>query len=125
MFLIVGLLIKFCTSKQNKTNQLRQCLINEQCLIRVEIILGGRTMASSSSEEPRLSRVKVGKNCDYVDTFRGSGIGGGAGGGIQRRRPSHDYHKLPKLENGPSMSTEERHALYTDCKGTTVTYLII
>lgn len=77
----------------------------------------------ASSEDPRLSLVKVRENCAYGDDFRGSGIGGGAGRVVQHRRPSHGYHKLPKLENGPSMSTEERHALYTDSKGTVVLYI--
>lgn len=77
----------------------------------------------ASSEEPRLLHVKVGENRDYVDDYRGSGIGGGAGRTIRRRRPSHDFCKLPKLRNVPSMSTEERHALYTDSKGIVVVYI--
>ncbi|KOB73393.1 Round spermatid basic protein 1-like protein [Operophtera brumata] len=51
----------------------------------------------ASSEEPRLLHVKVGENRDYIDEYRGSGIGGGTGRAIQRRRPSHDFSKLPKL----------------------------
>lgn len=77
----------------------------------------------ASSEEPGLSRRKIGENREYADDFRGSGIGGGAGGGIQHHRPSHDFNKVLKLGNGPSMSTEERHALYKDSKGIVVIYI--
>lgn len=71
----------------------------------------------ASSEQARLSHVKVGENCDYVGKLCGSKSKEDAGDGVKRRRVSHDHRKLSKLGHGPSVSTETRVALSTETKG--------
>lgn len=71
----------------------------------------------ASSQEHRLSHVKVGETLDCVDDYRGSSSEKDAGQAVKRRRISHDYRKLSKLGYGPSVSTEPRHAMSPDSKG--------
>lgn len=77
----------------------------------------------ASSRESKLSHVRVGENRNYIDDYRGSGIGGGTGRIVHHRRPSHDFSKLPKMGNGPSVSSEEIHAPFTDSKGIALLYI--
>lgn len=71
----------------------------------------------ASSEEPRLSHVKVGETLDYVGDYSGSSSRKEAGNAVKRRRVSHDYRKLSKLGYGPSVSAESEHAMSPDSKG--------
>ncbi|KAG6446633.1 hypothetical protein O3G_MSEX004538 [Manduca sexta] len=62
----------------------------------------------ASSNEARVSHVKVSGNRDFGNDCYESNGEGDAGEGTKRRRVAHDYRKLSKLGYDPSVSNESR-----------------
>ncbi|XP_075986904.1 uncharacterized protein LOC142983776 [Anticarsia gemmatalis] len=71
----------------------------------------------ASSNEARVTHVKVSENRDFADDYCGSSSSEDAGESAKRRRVVHDCKKLSKQGHGTSMSTDPKHTPSLESKG--------
>lgn len=71
----------------------------------------------ASSNEARVTHVKVSENRDFVDDYCGSSSLEDAGEGAKRRRTVYDCKKLSQQGCGTSVSTDPKHTSALESKG--------
>ncbi|CAH0697610.1 unnamed protein product [Spodoptera exigua] len=71
----------------------------------------------ASSNEARVTNVKVSENRDFMDNYCGSKSLGDAGEGAKRRRTTYDCKNVSQQGCGTSVSTDLKHTPSTESKG--------
>ncbi|KAJ8707489.1 hypothetical protein PYW08_010741 [Mythimna loreyi] len=71
----------------------------------------------ASSNEARVTHVKVSENRDFMDDYCGSTSLEDAGEGAKRRRTAYDCNKLTQQGCGTSVSTDPKHTPVSESKG--------
>lgn len=81
----------------------------------------------ASSNEARVTHVKVSENRDFVDDYCGSSSLEDAGEGAKRRRTGYDGKNPSQQGCGTSVSTDPKHTAAIESKGINsfYTYLLI
>lgn len=71
----------------------------------------------ASSNEARVTNVKVSENRDFMDDYCGSNSLGDAGEGAKRRRTAYDCKTVSQQGCGTSVSTDLKHTPSSETKG--------
>lgn len=79
----------------------------------------------ASSNEARVTHVKVSENRDRVDDYCGSNSLEDAGENAKRRRTAFDGNKQLQLEYGTSMSSDTKHTASSESKGINPFYMYL
>lgn len=79
----------------------------------------------ASSNEARVTNVKVSENRDFVDDYCGSNSLEDAGEGAKRRRTAYDCKTVSQQGCVTSVSTDLKHTPSSESKGTISFYMYL